>query len=362
MRIWTPKKPPCNPRASHLQSLSDAIAHRNRFRFNPLAKVGSLFVPQPLRFAGGYPCCCGECGVCECSLSDSETVGCCISVTISGMGGSGGDCSVSECANYNDTYTLYRTTDVDSGDCHWICDFIPEGCDSSWITLRIYQDGANYKLRVTLGDNDHIWEKTYASKPNLCSLLSEILPHLSDSFPCDSSSSTCSVTMLTDDSVPNCGCICNFATRCSKCEELLGIPPALSVTINGVSGDDGCVGRPSGCQCTDLDDTYILNQFGSICRWDVEFPFALCNPSSYGPCDVRGMRAEVLCGSSDTRILSVFFFTFSSDEVFCCGPQYEVDFSCETWSVSVPPLSFTCGGTDGLCCTNFGSCSVSPLF
>ena len=59
MKIWTPKKPPCNPRKKHLQTLSDAKAWRNRFRINPLAKLASgLFVPQPLRFAPGYPCCC----------------------------------------------------------------------------------------------------------------------------------------------------------------------------------------------------------------------------------------------------------------------------------------------------------------
>ena len=52
------KKPSCNPRVKHLQTLSDARAWRDRFRLNPWAKVGSLFVPLPLRMSPGYPCCC----------------------------------------------------------------------------------------------------------------------------------------------------------------------------------------------------------------------------------------------------------------------------------------------------------------
>ncbi len=59
MRIWKPKKPPCNPHKKHLQTLSDAKAWRNRFQRNPMAKLASgLFVPQPLRMSPGYPCCC----------------------------------------------------------------------------------------------------------------------------------------------------------------------------------------------------------------------------------------------------------------------------------------------------------------
>ncbi len=57
LKIWTPTTHPCHPNAS-LQTASDPRASRNRFARNPLAKVGSLFVPKPLRFAGGYPCCC----------------------------------------------------------------------------------------------------------------------------------------------------------------------------------------------------------------------------------------------------------------------------------------------------------------
>ncbi len=65
MKIWTPKNSnPCHNNG-YLQTAADVRAHRNRFRLNPLAKVGSLLVPQPLRFAGGRRrCCCEE--ACEC--------------------------------------------------------------------------------------------------------------------------------------------------------------------------------------------------------------------------------------------------------------------------------------------------------
>ncbi len=89
------KKPPCNPRAKHLQTASDARAWRNRFRLNPL---GSIFVPQPLRFAPGYPCCCygGECPfgshIKTCTITGYY------SAAISGFTG---DCSI-----YNDTFIV----------------------------------------------------------------------------------------------------------------------------------------------------------------------------------------------------------------------------------------------------------------
>ena len=58
MKIWTPKQPakkPCHANG-YLQTAADARAYRDRFQRNPWAKAGSLFVPQPLRFAG-YPGC-----------------------------------------------------------------------------------------------------------------------------------------------------------------------------------------------------------------------------------------------------------------------------------------------------------------
>ena len=61
MRIWHPKnlKQPCH-KNGYLQTASDARKHRDRFKLNPLAKIGSLFVPQPLRLLGGlgHGCCC----------------------------------------------------------------------------------------------------------------------------------------------------------------------------------------------------------------------------------------------------------------------------------------------------------------
>lgn len=56
MKLWTPKKPPCHANG-YLQAAHDKWAH---FRRNRFARVGSLFVPQPLRMSPGYPCCCGE--------------------------------------------------------------------------------------------------------------------------------------------------------------------------------------------------------------------------------------------------------------------------------------------------------------
>jgi len=59
MRIWTPANQPCHDNG-YLQTAADARARRNRFRFNPLAKVAGLFVPQPLRAvaAARRRCCC----------------------------------------------------------------------------------------------------------------------------------------------------------------------------------------------------------------------------------------------------------------------------------------------------------------
>ena len=70
-------KKPCH-RNGYLQSLADARAHRNRFQRNPWAKVGSLWVPKPLRMSPGYPCCCEEEGgepgePCTCFYCDIES-------------------------------------------------------------------------------------------------------------------------------------------------------------------------------------------------------------------------------------------------------------------------------------------------
>jgi len=71
MKIWTPKTP-CL-KNGYAQSVKDMVEHKNRFRFNPLAKVGSLFVPQPLRMSPGYPCCWEESDLCGLGASPECT-------------------------------------------------------------------------------------------------------------------------------------------------------------------------------------------------------------------------------------------------------------------------------------------------
>ena len=98
MKIWTPNqnaKQPCH-RNGYLQSAADVRTRRNRFRLNPLARVGSILVPQPLRFAGGRRrCCCGiDCLPCTTCPS---TVG--FAVTLSAF-------DEVKCPGYNDTFIV----------------------------------------------------------------------------------------------------------------------------------------------------------------------------------------------------------------------------------------------------------------
>lgn len=90
-------KQPCH-RNGYLQSSSDARKHRDRFKFNPLAKAGSLFVPQPLRLLGGlgHGCCCPDCPYCTSTPEEFE-------VTLSGFTDDSCDCDV-----FNDTFICSR--------------------------------------------------------------------------------------------------------------------------------------------------------------------------------------------------------------------------------------------------------------
>ncbi len=130
MRIWTPKKrklPPCNPHKKHLQTLSDARAHRNRFRFNPWAKLGSLLVPKPLRLGLGFPCCCGFGGP---SSSCSDCVD----------GGPQWWKGIDSAGRANYVYD-------NSSDCTW-----GAGCGGSAGTVGITGDKF-YATHITLGTN-----------------------------------------------------------------------------------------------------------------------------------------------------------------------------------------------------------------
>ena len=130
MKIWKPKpepKPPCSPNG-YLQRSYDKWAH---FRRHPWAKVGGLFVPQPLRMSPGYPCCCGvSCAGCTGAPSEFEAI-----IDISPWTWSGKNCT--ECDSINDTFVLSFDESLSSDSCcAWRYTFTI--CSTLEIDLRLY--------------------------------------------------------------------------------------------------------------------------------------------------------------------------------------------------------------------------------
>lgn len=128
MRIWPYKKrSPCHPNR-YLQTAADARAHRDRFRLNPWAKVGSLFVPKPLRMSPGYPCCCGggdgdPCTYCTTGSSPLQ-----VELELSGFTN-----DVCGCSAINDTWVLTQDSPVAClGETVYCCwgYYTTEFCDS----------------------------------------------------------------------------------------------------------------------------------------------------------------------------------------------------------------------------------------
>ena len=244
------KKPPCL-KNGYAQSFKDMLAHKNRFRYNPLAK---LFVPQPLRMSPGYPCCCGESCECVCSIFQDSEAPCCIKVTIAGM--AEGTCG--SCISLNKAYYLHQNA---PNSCTWTHLFWAI-CGLSSITLTAYEDSGDYKIRIVLGA--HVWEKNYGTTRPTCGNLNNgvLLSHQTDSGTCSSESATCFI-----ESSPN---NCNYYTECGSvvfavpdifsdngtcptdmCNDLGGQEYEVSL-MRGIEGSAGCRtvdGRPYCWHC-----------------------------------------------------------------------------------------------------------------
>jgi hypothetical protein len=193
MKIWTPKKQPCHDNR-YLQTAADARAHRNRFKFNPLAKVGSLFVPSPLRMSPGYPCCCQQtvtCNYCPDGIAPAQ-----IEVVITGFSN---DVDCTGCGVLNDTFIL----DYSEVACIWTYNFTMQ-CDTvNWpgdtsAQVMCRMDGTkDISVFVNIGTPwYHHFNKQFVSDIQ-CLELDDDLPYVYDGgAPCDGSSATCHVTAV----------------------------------------------------------------------------------------------------------------------------------------------------------------------
>ena len=205
MKIWKPTptpKPPCH-RNGYLQTASDARAHRNRFRRNPWAKVGSLFVPRLLRMSPGYPCCCG--GIGECTVCVEGTVPDSYSVTFAGIidGDSeicGDNCSEGVCLGYNGTFVLDYVLDClftyeTPGNC-------PEAYESPYTQKIVLNITAVVGMNVYYWNTTEIyhaysrWTKAFPGAAD-CDVTDFALDRAeTDTCPCDTTAATCHVTAL----------------------------------------------------------------------------------------------------------------------------------------------------------------------
>ena len=245
---------------------------------HPLSSMSNLSLPEPLQTPGPkrlwtpgsrpldrppgisragvsrLRCCCVDCD-CACEHA-SGTVSCCMNVHITGMVGLGGSCTnLMDCLDYNQLYSLYRSTPDDAGNCVWKCPWTPrQNCDATDIIATLYLDGSDYKLKVELGG--HIWEKNFGtSKPDMCNTTIGALAHQADTGSCDSSSATCTVTMVDGDGT--CSCV----IPCGGCD----VPPEIMITIpDGLFIDKVC----SDCDVI-IGGNYITSAFSrnAVCIW-----------------------------------------------------------------------------------------------
>ncbi len=162
MKIWTPKKKPPCLKNGYAQTFKDMLAYKNRFRFNPLAKVGSLFVPKPLRMSPGYPCCCGG-GVCD--LCVAGTIPSQMQVTFSGLENQ----VCEECTTFN---TEIFVLDYISP-CLWGMTDLGV-CSAISLQVLLADNGAPWNLRIWIGlkiapGSDWGWHIPNLSEPLDCS-------------------------------------------------------------------------------------------------------------------------------------------------------------------------------------------------
>ncbi len=112
-----------------------------------------------------------------------------------------------------------------------------------WLTA--YESGGDFFLEGTLGA--HVWRKNYGTtKPNLCTLLNESLPHITNSGDCDSSSATLVVS-----AVPTGGaCVTEPCTV--PCEHCDNFPEEVAVDLTGFSLTDNLCDA-----CSTIPDVYV---------------------------------------------------------------------------------------------------------
>jgi len=185
-------KPPCHGNG-WLQTASDARAWRNRFVRNPWAKIGSLFVPQPLGFAGHYPCadcCCEDCEYCVDSCAPKE-----FEVIINGVIDSDPPYEPCNCSFWNNKFIL---TWISS--CTWRI-ITPSMCGStdSGIMLELFL-ADKYYLRITVFEDEMGFANFTIINPGIpydCLGINNLdMPYAGSVANCNFSSATCTLTAL----------------------------------------------------------------------------------------------------------------------------------------------------------------------
>lgn len=212
------------------------------------------------RFAGGQPYPCEECceppippAVCECTCDLClDTAPCCWKIVVSGvLAAEPEDCE--DCLTLNGTY--YARQDPEN-DCVWQCirasTVLCE--DSDDITLTLFLDGSDYKIKVELGD--HTWVKNYGTnKPDCCEIVNDELTHDASGSDCDSSSASCFITRQT-------GTFCPCRHRCD-CDDA---PEEWTIDL-GVGGwvDGLCERCDEIAGEWDTDEGFSFSS--GVCRW-----------------------------------------------------------------------------------------------
>lgn len=172
------------------------------------AKLASgLFVPPYLKFAPGYPCCCGggPCGLCSDKGPENGW-----EVVIAGItaGTPAFECPNTDCSKMNDTFILTEQVGVpctsDTGivdGCMWFYEFSPSICRYDFITLIVN----NLYLRVAFFNCDgfgfKLWYDVSRDSQSACDDILDLDVPFAGHFGipeswCHAVASTCTITAL----------------------------------------------------------------------------------------------------------------------------------------------------------------------
>lgn len=191
--------------------------------------------------------CCGPRCECECSCCDNNEAPCCWKVVIA---------DAVDCAAMNGTYYLVQDP---NDECHWSAFHAIGGspCVSPFTstTIDLYVTCAYGTYTITVSIGAYVWSKSYgATAPTCCRMTDEVLPWSATGPECDSSDATCTISDAEGD--PNCtptgGC-------CSDAPEM------MEVTLAGFVPEPhpSYPGGTSGCDCDPLNQTFLLQGYGS---------------------------------------------------------------------------------------------------